>query len=175
MGYAKDGSLYFRWPKGYKPGKAIGASRGRFKPIILPAKNGVNGVSIACSDIIIRNLTVKYAGNDGFNIHGDRRGIRLEKVRALSCADEGISAHETTEMEVLDSEIAWNGSISGGVTDVNDAVTTYRNCIVHDNAGAAFCFTGKSHRVYDSLIYNEDRAFQVSKEVDFEEKRNRIK
>ena len=96
-------------------------------------------------------------------------------MRALSCADEGISAHETTEMEVIDSEIAWNGSVSGGVTDVNDAVTTYRNCIVHDNAGAGFSFSGKSHRVYDSLIYNEERAFQVSKEVDFEEKKNRIK
>ena len=84
MGYAKDGSLYFRWPKGCKPGKAIGADRGRFKPIILPEKNGVNGVSIACSNIIIRNLTVKYAGNDGFNIHGHRKGIRLENVRALS-------------------------------------------------------------------------------------------
>ena len=174
MGYAKDGSLYFRWPKGCKPGKAIGADRGRFKPIILPAKNGVNGVSIACSDIIIRNLTVKYAGNDGFNIHGDRAGIRLENVRALSCADEGISAHETTEMEVIDSEIAWNGSISGGVTDVNDAVTTYRNCIVHDNAGAAFSFTGKAHRVYDSLIFNQERAFHVHKEVDFEEEKNKI-
>ena len=80
-------------------------------------------MSIACSNIIIRNLTVKYAGNDGFNIHGDRRGIRLEKVRALSCADEGISAHETTEVQVIDSEIAWNGSVSGGVTDVNDAVS----------------------------------------------------
>ena len=78
-------------------------------------------------------------------------------------------------MEVIDSEIAWNGSISGGVTDVNDAVSTYRNCIVHDNAGAAFSFTGKSHRVYDSLIYNQERAFQVHKEVDFEEKGNRIK
>ena len=175
MGYAKDGSLYFRWPKGCKPGKAVGADRGRFKPIILPAKNGVNGVSIACSNIIIRNLTVKYAGNDGFNIHGDRRGIRLENVRALSCADEGISAHETTEMEVIDSEIAWNGSISGGVTDVNDAVSTYRNCILHDNAGAAFSFTGKAHRVYDSLIYNQERAFYVHKEVDFKEERNRIK
>ena len=175
MGYAKDGSLYFRWPKGCKPGKGIGADRGRFKPIILPAKNGVNGVSIACSDIIIRNLTVKYAGNDGFNIHGDRRGIRLENVRALSCADEGISAHETTEMEVIDSEIAWNGSISGGVTDVNDAVTTYRNCIVHDNTGAAFSFTGKAHRVYDSLIFNQVRAFHVHKEVDFKEERNKIK
>ena len=126
--------------------------------IILPAKNGVNGVSIACSDITIRNLTVKYAGNDGFNIHGHRRGIRLEHVRALSCADEGISAHETTEMKVLDSEIAWNGSISGGVTDVNDAVTSYHNCIVHDNAGAAFSFTGKAHRVYDSLIYNQEKS-----------------
>ena len=89
------GSLYFRWPKGCKPGKAIGADRGRLKPIILPAKNRVNGVSIPCSDIIIRNLTIKYAGKDGFNIHRDRRGIRLENVRALSCADEGISAHET--------------------------------------------------------------------------------
>jgi sialate O-acetylesterase len=175
MGYAKDGSLYFRWPKGCKPGKAIGADRGRFKPIILPAKNGVNGVSIACSNIIIRNLTVKYAGNDGFNIHGHRRGIRLENVRALSCADEGISAHETAEMEVIDSEIAWNGSISGGVTDVNDAVTTYRNCIVHDNTGAAFSFTGKAHRVYDSLIYNQEKTFHVHKEVNFVEIRNKIK
>jgi sialate O-acetylesterase len=175
MGYAKDESLYFRWPKGCKPGKAIGVDRGRFKPIILPAKNGVNGVSIACSNIIIRNLTVKYAGNDGFNIHGHRRGIRLEHVRALSCADEGISAHETTEMEVFDSEIAWNGSISGGVTDVNDAVTTYRNCIVHDNTGAAFSFTGKAHRVYDSLIFNQETAFHVHKEVDFKEERNKIK
>jgi len=175
MGYTKDGSLYFRWPKGCKPGKAIGADRGRFKPIILPAKNGVNGVSIACSNIIIRNLTVKYAGNDGFNIHGHRRGIRLENIRALSCADEGISAHETTEMEVINSEIGWNGSISGGVTDVNDAVTTYRNCIVHDNAGAAFSFTGKAHRVYDSLIFNQETAFHVHKEVDFKEERNKIK
>ena len=50
-------------------------------------------------------------------------------------------------MGVIDSEIAWNGSISGGVTDVNNAVSTYRNCIVHDNAGGAFSFTSKSHRV----------------------------
>jgi hypothetical protein len=77
-------------------------------------------------------------------------------------------------MEVIDSEIAWNGSISGGVTDVNDAVTTYRNCIVHDNAGAAFSFTGKAHRVYDSLIFNQERAFHVHKEVDFEEEKNKI-
>jgi sialate O-acetylesterase len=182
MGYKDDGSLYFRWPKGISPNvtnptdpaTAAHYRRSR-KKLYLPPKAGTNCVSIACSHITIRNLTVKYAGNDGFNIHGHRRGIRLEKVRALSCADEGISAHETTEMEVINSEIAWNGSISGGVTDVNDAVTTYRNCIVHDNAGAAFSFTGKAHRVYDSLIYNQEKAFHVQKEVDFKEEQNKIK
>ena len=182
MGYKDDGSLYFRWPKGVSPSVTNPADpataahyRRARKKLYLPPKAGTNCVSIACSHIIIRNLTVKYAGNDGFNIHGHRRGIRLENVRALSCADEGISAHETTEMEVINSEIAWNGSISGGVTDVNDAVTSYRNCIVHDNAGAGFSFTGKSHRVYDSLIYNQARAFHVHKEVDFKEERNKIK
>ena len=182
MGCKDDGSLYFRWPKGVSPSVTNPADpataahyRRARKKLYLPPKAGTNCVSIACSHIIIRNLTVKYAGNDGFNIHGHRRGIRLENVRALSCADEGISAHETTEMEVINSEIAWNGSISGGVTGVNDAVTSYRNCIVHDNAGAGFSFTGKSHRVHDSLIYNQERAFQAHKKVDFEESGNRIK
>ena len=77
-------------------------------------------------------------------------------------------------MEVLNSEIAWNGSISGGVTDVNDAVTSYRNCIVHDNAGAAFSFTGKAHRVYDSLIFNQETAFHVHKEVDFKKSETKL-
>ena len=78
-------------------------------------------------------------------------------------------------MKVIDSEIGWNGSISGGVTDVNDAVSTYRNCIVHDNAGAVFSFTGKAHRVYDSLILNKETDFPVHKEVYFKEERNKIK
>ena len=173
---AKDGSLYFRWPKGCK----TSGKSGRSRPWTIQAhnftrKNGVNAVSIACSNIIIRNLTVKYAGNDGINIHGDRRGIRLEKVRALSCADEGISAHETTEMEVVDSEIAERIHFEAECCFVNDAVTTYRNCIIHDNAGAGFSFTGKSHRVYDSLIYNQKRVFHVHKEKDFEEAGNKIR
>ena len=78
-------------------------------------------------------------------------------------------------MKVIDSEIGWNGSISGGVTDVNDAVSAFRNRIVHDNAGTAFSFTGKAHRVYDSLIFNKETAFPVHKEVDFKEERNKIK
>lgn len=158
MGYKEDGSLYFRWPKGISPTNT---------KLYLPPKAGTNCVSIACSHITIRNLTVMRAGNDGFNIHGDRKGIRLENVRALSCADEGISAHEATEMEVYDSEIAWNGSAAGGVADVNDSITSYINCTVHDNAGAAFYFAGKKHIVENVTIYNEEKEFSVQKGTEF--------
>ena len=153
MGYAADGSLYFRWPIGKVPGQAH---------VILPPKPGTSCVTIACSHIVVRNITAKYAANDGFNIHGKWIGIRLENVRALSNADEGISAHDDVELSVNDAEVAWNGSAAGGVADVNRCVTSYSNCEIHDNLGAAFYFSGKSHTVTDCLIFNQDRDFAVT-------------
>lgn len=154
MGFAEDGSLYFRWPANKRPGSAR---------LVLPAKAGVSAVSIACSHIVVRNVTSTHAGNDGFNIHNRWTGIRLENIRALSNGDEGISAHDEVEMTVDGAEIAWNGSASGGVADVNQCSTNYRNCVVHDNAGAAFHFSGKSHSVSDSKIYNQARPFDIAK------------
>jgi hypothetical protein len=162
MGYGDDGSLYFRWPIGVPQNKQI----------FLPPQTGTNCVSIAYSHIIVRNITAKHAGNDGFNIHGHRNGIRLENVRALSNADQGISAHETVEMEVVRAEVAWNGSAAGGDADVNDSITSYCNCIVHDNAGAAFYFSGKSHAVLDTLIFSQSKDFSVQRGTDL--KQNRI-
>jgi len=152
MGYAGDGSLYFRWPTNRVPEKTR---------LILPPREGVSAVTIACSNIIVRNITAKHAANDGFNIHGSWTGIRLENVRALSNADEGISAHDDVEMAVEDAEIAWNGSVSGGVADVDRCVTKYRNCRVHDNLAAGFFMAGKEHVVTDSVIYNQAVDFRV--------------
>lgn len=148
MGFAADGSFHFRWPAGKKPGAAR---------IILPAAKLASCVSIQCSHITVRNLTARYAGNDGFNIHGARVGIRLENVKALSNADEGISAHETVEMEVEGAEIAWNGSSAGGVADVNESVTSYKNCELHHNLGAAFFFAGKRHRIIDCVVHHQSQ------------------
>lgn len=133
MGWAADGSLYFRWPEGKSPGTAR---------VLLPPDKLRSCVVIACSHLTVRNITAMHAANDGFNIHGDRVGIRLENVKAFSNGDEGISAHETVQMDVDGAEIAWNGSAAGGVADVNDSITTYRNCEVHHNLGAAFSSTG---------------------------------
>jgi len=155
LAYTDDAAIVFRWPTSHKPG---GKSR-----LFLPAKVGQNCVSIACSHITVRNLTVKHAGNDGFNIHGDRRGVRLERVRAIANADEGISAHETTEMEVVEAEVAGNGSSAGGVADVNQSVTSYRDCYVHDNAAAGFFFSGRRHTVADTVIANQTRPIAIQK------------
>lgn len=152
MGYAEDGSLYFRWPTNRTPVSTR---------LILPPKVGVSAVTIACSNIIVRNITATHAANDGFNIHGKWTGIRLENVRALSNADEGISAHDDVEMAVENAEIAWNGSVSGGVADVDRCVTQYRNCRVHDNLGAGFFLAGKRHEVTDSVIYNQALDFWI--------------
>ena len=158
MGYAKDGSAYFRWPTGIDAGS---------EAIIHPAKGAASCVTVACNHVIVRNLIVKYAGNDGFNIHNRWTGIRLENVKAFSNADEGISAHDEVEMEVDGAEIAWNGSASAGIADVNRCTTSYRNCIVHDNAGSAFYLAGKSHSVTDTVIYHQKNDFSVQKGTEF--------
>lgn len=148
MGWAEDGAVYFRWPKEKAPGGG--------RVIQLPAKLE-SCVSIACSYITVRNIIARHAANDGFNIHGDRLGVRIEKVKAFSNGDEGISAHETVQMDVFDSEIAWNGSAAGGVADVNDSVTTYTNCELHHNLNSAFFFDGKSHRVTNCVIHHQSQ------------------
>jgi hypothetical protein len=162
MGCTEQGLIYFRWPKGKLPGKAR---------IFVPPKAGVSCVTIACSHIIVRNVTAMHAANDGFNIHGPWVGIRLENVWALSNADEGVSAHEEVQMDVDGAEIAWNGSFDAGVADVGKSTTSYKNCRVHDNVGAAFKFFGQSHSVTDTLIYNQAKDFNVAEGTKFRQER----
>lgn len=165
MGYAEDGSVYFRWPTGIKVG--------RFS-LVLPPPPGTSCVSIQCSHVVVKNLKVRHAANDGFNIHNKWVGVRLENVKALSNADEGISAHGNVELTVVDSEIAWNGSAAGGVADVDYSTTCYDRCHVHSNLGAAFYFNGKSHKVFDTLIERQVRDFFVAPTSQFEKNRVRF-
>lgn len=148
MAWTADGAIHFRWPKEKAPGT------GR---IIRPPTKLESCVVIACSHITVRNITAKHAANDGLNIHGHRIGLRLENVKAFSNGDEDISAHETVQMDVFNSEIAWNGSSAGGVADVGDSITTYTNCELHHNVNAAFFLDGKQHRLTNCLIHHQNQ------------------
>lgn len=147
-GFTAEGGLVFRWPAGPDPATAR---------LVLPPREGTSAVTIACSHVIVRNITATHAANDGFNIHGGWVGIVLEDVRALCNGDEGISAHDDIQMTVRRAEIAGNGSASGGVADVNRCVTAYEDCVLHDNVAAAFHFSGRRHTVARCRVYRQSR------------------
>ncbi len=109
--------------------------------------------------------TIPHPTLPGFKVG---RSIADEPVADIGA--DGAFQHprwRMVEMEVIRAEIAWNGSAAGGVADVNDSTSSDRNCIVHDNAGAAFYFSGSSHSVMDSLIFHQSKDFSVQRGVDF--------
>ena len=129
--------LIVRFPTGLEPGNAVIVQTGPDSQCALH--------SAGASHLLVRELTVAFAGNDGFNFHGHSRGVTLENVTAVFNSDQGISSHETCEVVVRGSEAAFNGSFSGGVTDINQSVTSYLRCHVHHNRNAGFSLTGERH------------------------------
>jgi len=61
-------------------------------------KCGTECPHIHCGHIVFRNIIVKHFWNDGFNIHGKARNIRFENIAAVECGDDGLSAHENTQI-----------------------------------------------------------------------------
>lgn len=107
----------------------------------------------SASNVIVRNVTSAFSENDGFNFHGHGSNVIIENCKAVFNADEGVSAHETYEVEVRDTEIAFNGSQGGGVHDVNDCTTTYKNVRTHQNRASGFGFQGRKHTVEGGVSY----------------------
>lgn len=144
--YDENGKLIVRFPRGLDPGNSV---------IVLTGKTDshsgllVNG----SSNVIVKNLTVVFAGNDGFNMHGHGENFRLENVTALFNGDEGISAHETYRVDVKNSEVAFSGSLDGGIADVNDSETTYESVRVHQNRTVGFKLIGVKHSVKNCVAY----------------------
>ena len=159
--YLEDGRMKVKFPEGMDP--LSGKHR-----ILLNADFGQSTVSFGnnASHIIIDGLTVKHSGNDGFNLHGSSKGIHLTNVISLFNADEGISAHGHLEMLVTNSIIGHNGSAAGGIADVGECVTEYRNCIVFNNYNCAFYFSAKKHKVSNCIVWGNRKTLAVRKEAD---------
>lgn len=132
--------------------------------IIMTAPFGQSAVAIAGrSNITIRDLTCRYSGNDGVNIHNKAQNIRLHRITAEFNADEGISAHGQSVVEAEDCIVAFNGSQAGGIADVMSSVTTYRRCLIFGNRGQAFYLDGLSHRIEQSVYWGNHTRQSASK------------
>lgn len=95
-------------------------------------------------NITVRNLNTRHALNDGFNIHGDARGMRFYHVTGYENFDEGFSAHDTCQCWIEDGRFWGNDNAA---FDVNLADSYYRRCEFRDSLSVEVGFAGGEHRL----------------------------
>lgn len=124
----------------------------------LEATLRVSGFTLGSASYIqCRNLICEYFSNDGFNIHGDCRGIRLENVIARQNGDDGISIHETGGLVVQNACVHDNFY---GIQDVNASRSVYNGVLVEKNQ-VGVSLVGGYHSLVDCQIRNN-----VQQEID---------
>lgn len=139
----EEGRLHFRFPEGMTP---------PFNGLMLPEKPALSAVALVnASYWHIKGLRVLYAGNDGFNYHGEGKGIETTNCSAVFCGDEGSSAHDKMEVSTRDSLFAFNGSGNSGVVDVHESVTSYNDCISVYNRGSGYTLKNASGSLMNCL------------------------
>ncbi|WP_339730203.1 right-handed parallel beta-helix repeat-containing protein [uncultured Gimesia sp.] len=111
----------------------------------------------SASYIICRNLICEHFSNDGFNIHGDCRGIRLENVIARHNGDDGISIHESGGLMVQNAYVHDNYY---GIQDVNASRSVYNGVLAERNQ-IGVSLVGGYHSLVDCQIRNS-----AQKEID---------
>jgi hypothetical protein len=126
----------------------------------LEATLEVSGLRVeSASYVVVRNLISECHSNDGFNIHGDCRGIACENIEARLNGDDGFSIHEAIEAVVRNGHFHHNGS---GIEDVNLSRSLYSGIRVHDNTRLGVLFIGAFHSAVDAVVYDNPRNFALS-------------
>ena len=142
----RQSGIYFKCP----PGKTL-ASYDLGATLI-----GSGFATASASYVVCRNLVCEYFANDGFNMHGDCRGIYLQNVVARYNGDDGISIHETGGLVVRNAHVHHN---SFGLQDVNAARSCYNGVLAeHNRVGASF------HGGFYSLVdchLRDNTAYQI--------------
>ena len=97
-------------------------------------RNGlaVRAPKVAATHFVVKNLIVCRVLNDGYNLHGATKDVLLQNIAALECGDDGISPHETCEVEI---DGFWSVGNSTGMANGNLSTTKARNVRLEGNLG----------------------------------------
>ncbi|MEW6355308.1 MAG: right-handed parallel beta-helix repeat-containing protein [Planctomycetota bacterium] len=126
----------------------------------LEATLEVSGFRVASSSyIVVKDLVSEWHSNDGFNIHGDCRGIYCENIEGRFNGDDGFSIHEAIEAVVRNGHFHHNGS---GIEDVNLSRSFYSGLRVHDNRRLGVLLIGAFHSAVDAVVYDNPFNFKLT-------------
>lgn len=124
----------------------------------LEATLRISGFTLtSASYIVCRNLSAEFFSNDGFNIHGDCRGVRLENVIARHNGDDGISIHESGGLIVQHAYVHDNFF---GIQDVNASRSVYNGVLAERNQ-IGVSLVGGYHSLVDCQVRDS-----IQKEID---------
>ena len=138
----------FLWDKQgilYRPeaGKAIADTP-------LEATLIISGLTVSSSSYIVcRNLISEFHSNDGFNIHGDCRGITCENIVGRHNGDDGFSIHEAIGSVVRNGHFHHN---RWGIQDVNASRSIFNGITAEHNRANGVNFVGGYHSLVDSIV-----------------------
>jgi len=138
----------FFWDKGgvhFRPeaGKSVESYQ-------LEATLVTSGLTVQSSSYIIcRNLVSEYHSNDGFNVHGDCRGITCENIVGRHNGDDGFSIHEVIGAVVRNGHFHHN---RWGIQDVNGSRSVFNGITAEHNSGDGVNFVGGYHSLVDSIV-----------------------
>ncbi len=115
-----------------------------------PIRSAGVGFGGHCEHIVIRHVTSTHVHNDGFNIHGDQRGLVFENIAAIDCGDDGFSAHEAAECRIVGFVSIGN---STGLCDTVASSTHYKNVFIRDCLGYdVFFISHGSHSIENAIV-----------------------
>jgi hypothetical protein len=119
---------------------------------------GIN-INGKIKNVIIQNLKVKYAYNDGFSAHGDIENVTFRNCISTDNCGQGFSMHGNTKILVTDSYASRNAS--SGSCDVNNCEVTYRRCVFRNNSFEAGVYTTETVKAtYEDCIISNNQPFE---------------
>lgn len=116
----------------------------------------VSGLQVSgASYILCRNLVSEYHSNDGFNFHGNCRGIVCENIVGRHNGDDGFSIHEAIGAVVRNAHFHHN---RWGIQDVNASRSVFNGVTCERNEINGADFVGGYHSLVDCIIRDNGKA-----------------
>ena len=128
--------------------------------LLEPADKMASGVMIqASSNVKIKNITVEYFKNDGYNISEDSKNVIFENIIAKYCGDDGISAHQKCEIKVR--KFVSIGNVSA-ICHVQESTSENEDILIKDSLGTDLYLFNKSN-TFKNLVVDSSGFVRVLK------------
>lgn len=121
------------------------------KQLVLAPEVSAKGWEISVRDFAVRvssvshhtyrNIVATGSRNDGFNLHGDGRGLLFESVVGSQNLDEGFSAHGAMQSEIRGGRFYENDN---GLVNGFETNTRLTDVDLVNNLGMGLVFNGKA-------------------------------